>query len=214
MTLLYVKHVQIEHSALTPIPGDLLQTAQGILRVNSTFAQGTSLPLGSRSIANARQYFADHYPDSLFSLTGSTSDEVPQSPSSSRRGQQAQQETSSSPSITVSPSSSAAAAFAHHQHTLQTNSDPIPPGDTPYIATPSTTYVPNLELDNNDNAKSAVDQLWPKLEALIEPFGLHRAKGKELKQQGVEGVRQEADDLRDPDEDVHKVKEARGSTKP
>lgn len=152
-------------------------------------------------------------------MTGSTSDEVPRSPTSTRKGQQAQQE--NSPSITTSHS--AAAAFSqfqqqnqnqnqthnHDQHSI--TNDPTP--NTPYIQTPHTTYVPNLELDDNDNAKSAVDQLWPKLEALIQPFGLHRDKGKELAEGGVEEIRKDADDLRDPEEDVSKAKEARGSTK-
>jgi adenylate kinase len=132
-----------------------------------------------------QKYFSDHYPDSLFSLTGSTSDEVHQSPSS--HGHQAQQHASSSSS--TSPS------------TKQTLS--------PRIQTPNMTYVPNLELDNNDNAKTAVDQLWPKLQALIEPFGLHRDKELGDKDKNIEHVRQDADDLRDPEEDVHKAQEAK-----
>ena len=160
------------------------------------------------------QYFADHYPDSLFSLTGSTSDEVPRSPTSTRKGQQAQQENPPS-TISTSTSHSAAAAFSQFQSQSQNSisNDPTPKTNTPYIQTPHTTYVPNLELDDNDNAKSAVDQLWPKLEALIQPFGLHRDKGKELAEGGVEGIRKDADDLRDPEEDVAKAKEARTTTK-
>jgi hypothetical protein len=67
------------------------------------------------------------------------------------------------------------------------------------------TYIHDLELDNNDNAKTAVDQLWPKLQALIEPFGLHRDKELGDKDKDIVDVRKEADDLRDPEEDVHKA---------
>jgi len=69
------------------------------------------------------------------------------------------------------------------------------------------TYIHDLELDNNDNAKTAVDQLWPKLQALIEPFGLHRDKELGDKDKNIEDVRKEADDLRDPEDDVHKAQE-------
>jgi hypothetical protein len=126
------------------------------------------------------QYFSDHYPDSLFSLTGSTSDEVHQSPSSSS-GHKAQGHASSPPSTTSHIS--------------------------PRITTPSMTYIPDLEMDNNDNAKNAVDQLWPKLQQLIEPFGLHRDKELGDKDKGIEHVRKDADDLRDPEEDVHQAQE-------
>jgi adenylate kinase len=45
---------------------------------------------------------------------------------------------------------------------------------------------------------SAVDQLWPQLVQLVEPYGLKRRD--ELTEEDVGEVRKEADDLRDPGE--------------
>jgi len=75
------------------------------------------------------------------------------------------------------------------------------------------TYIPDLEMDDNDNAKNAVDQLWPKLQQLIEPFGLHRDKELGDKDKNIEHVRQDADDLRDPEEDVHRAQEEKKQQK-
>lgn len=75
------------------------------------------------------------------------------------------------------------------------------------------TYIPDLEMDDNDNAKNAVDQLWPKLQQLIEPFGLHRDKELGDKDKSIEHVRLDADDLRDPEEDVHRAQEEKKQQK-
>lgn len=44
---------------------------------------------------------------------------------------------------------------------------------------------------------SAVDQLWPQLQKLVEPYGL-RKRSPKLTQDDVSEVRREADDLSDP----------------
>ncbi|ORY27094.1 adenylate kinase-domain-containing protein [Naematelia encephala] len=97
------------------------------------------------STAPLLEYFAKAYPESLISLSGSTSDEV-------------------SPLL----------AF------------------TPQITVP-------------DDLR-ALDQLWPQLQALVEPYGLRRRPAA-LDETGAAKVRQEADDLRDPDEEVRHVAE-------
>ncbi len=45
---------------------------------------------------------------------------------------------------------------------------------------------------------SAVDQLWPQLQRLVEPYGLRRRVP--LREVDAGEVRREADDLRDPRE--------------
>jgi hypothetical protein len=88
------------------------------------------------------QYFSRAYPESLHSLSGSSSDEVLVAAGLKRR----------SPETVV--------------------------------------HVP-------DNL-SAVDQLWPQLVKLVEPYGLKRRQ--ERTDEEVGEVRKEADDLRDPAE--------------
>lgn len=92
--------------------------------------------------ANA-QFFAKSYPDSLISLSGSSSDEV-----------------------------LIAAGL-------------LPP--------------PPLEKHVPDNL-SSVDQLWPQLVQLVEPYGLRKrtAAGTPITKENVSEVRREADDLGDP----------------
>ncbi len=48
---------------------------------------------------------------------------------------------------------------------------------------------------------SVVDQLWPQLQRLVEPYGLLRRPG-ELGRKVADSIREEADDLRDPEEGV------------
>ena len=89
------------------------------------------------------QYFAHTYPDSLISLTGSSSDEV---------------------------------------------------------------TIPSHQLKANANVPddlSAVDQLWPQLQRLVEPYGLRR-RDRILEEKDAGDIRKEADDLRDPMETVAK----------
>ena len=99
-------------------------------------------PALPRSRANV-QYFARAYPDSLISLSGSSSDEV-------------------LVAAGLRPPS------AHYTH-----------------------------LSNVPDNLSAVDQLWPQLTKLVEPFGL-RKRSPPLGKEDVSEVRREADDLSDP----------------
>ena len=88
------------------------------------------------------QFFAQTYPDSLISLSGSSSDEV---------------------------------------HLLSSNSD----------SSDKNVKIPD--------ALFAVDQLWPQLQRLVEPYGLRRRAKESIEQVDVGKVRQEADDLREPE---------------
>lgn len=99
------------------------------------------------------QYFARAYPDSLISLSGSSSDEV-----------------LVAAGLRPPPSLSTL-----HPHTITSE--------------PAKKIVP-------DNL-SAVDQLWPQLQKLVEPYGLRRRSDK-MKTEDVSEVRREADDLSDP----------------
>jgi hypothetical protein len=59
------------------------------------------------------------------------------------------------------------------------------------------------EQDSDFEFKSllAIDQLWPQLQELVEPFGLRLRdeQGNVVDAKGAEEVRKKADDLRDPD---------------
>ena len=129
-----------------------------VRRVSSTSSRGRAnrqetftkrLKSYYQSTAPLLEYFSSEYPDALYSLSGSTSDEV-----------------------------LIAAGLIPRPH--------LPPNEP----------VP-------DNL-SAVDQLWPQLVQLVEPFGLKKRAGK-LRDADVSNVRDKADDLADPAE---KEKEA------
>ncbi|WRT64914.1 uncharacterized protein IL334_001853 [Kwoniella shivajii] len=120
------------------------------------------------STAPLLEYFAKTYPSSLFSLSGSSSDEVLiaaglKSPKSSK-AKSTDFESFSSSSIDTT-------------------------GDSPKTI-------------------AALDQLWPQLQALIEPFNLRRKPKREgtgietgeLSEDQVKEIRKEADDLKDPNE--------------
>jgi adenylate kinase len=49
------------------------------------------------------------------------------------------------------------------------------------------------------DATTTLDQLWPQLQELVEPFGLRR-RDPELPEEAAGKVREKADDLRDPEE--------------
>ncbi|KAK8846862.1 hypothetical protein IAR55_005952 [Kwoniella newhampshirensis] len=130
------------------------------------------------STAPLLQYFSKTYPDSLFSLSGSSSDEVliaaglKSPPPMDEKSDQNSFSTSST-IITTSPAAGSS----------------IVPALTPTMKTNSKT----IDL-------TAVEKLWPQLQALIEPFGLRRDKEHEKSDEDVDPVRKEADDLRDPGE--------------
>lgn len=94
-------------------------------------------------------------------------------------------DTSSSSSNTQSPSISTTSPNTHapyhtndHPHTLLSADGPA--------------ATSNL---------NSLDQLWPQLQELIEPFGL-KERTPELGPEQTESVRDKADDLKDPEEDV------------
>ncbi|WVQ69099.1 uncharacterized protein L199_007312 [Kwoniella botswanensis] len=128
------------------------------------------------STAPLLEYFAKTYPSSLFSLSGSSSDEV---------------------------------LIAAGLKTPAVQGKDQPETD---FKTFSSTLDPNSSTDTNVNeiehtkTMAALDQLWPQLTNLIEPFNLRRAKktltkdGRELTEDEVKEIRKEADDLKDPNE--------------
>ncbi|WWD07832.1 hypothetical protein V865_005938 [Kwoniella europaea PYCC6329] len=128
------------------------------------------------STAPLLEYFAKTYPSSLFSLSGSSSDEV---------------------------------LIAAGLKTSAVQGKDQPETD---FKTFSSTLDPNSSTDTNVNeiehtkTMAALDQLWPQLTNLIEPFNLRRAKktltkdGRELTEDEVKEIRKEADDLKDPNE--------------
>ncbi|KAL7418645.1 Adenylate kinase 2 [Cryptotrichosporon argae] len=98
------------------------------------------------STAPLLEYFSSAYPDSLHSLSGSSSDEV--------------------------------------LLALQLCKRPLiypPPSDNPH----------------------SLEQLWPQLQQLVEPYGIRR-RDHELEREEAGKVREKADDLRDPQDDVAK----------
>lgn len=117
--------------------GNILKAARSLLRIDcaSVGCERSNLTENKKTLT--RQYFNRAYPGSLFSISGSTSDEV------------------------------------HAGSASDESSEKLVKGP-------------------DDN--TAVDQLWPKLEDLLSPFGLRRRKA--LDQDQVESVRAEADDLK------------------
>ncbi|WWC59391.1 uncharacterized protein I303_101946 [Kwoniella dejecticola CBS 10117] len=158
------------------------------------------------STAPLLEYFAKTYPSSLFSLSGSSSDEVLIAAG-----------LKSPPS--AAPSSSTSSTSTHNQDAnhddeneqvtdFKTFASSI---DIPISDTSST--QPNGCESESSKTMASLDQLWPQLQNLIEPFNLRRAKktltqdGRELTEDEVKEVRKEADDLKDPNElDIPKNK--------
>jgi hypothetical protein len=143
-----------------------------------------SLPASSSLPWLTRQYFAQAYPESLISLSGSSSDEVLVAAGlkpGSQIGTSFSDAVSSLGSALTSPSSS---------------------GSTSDITTPC--LLTTVSLHHDDNLASnvnAIDQLWPQLQELVEPYGLRR-RSKVLDAAETGKVRQEADDLREPEKEV------------
>lgn len=129
------------------------------------------------------------YPESLHSISGSSSDEVSiaggrlddgavpstSSPFSSDQGSDVMVSASTSPSSTSSTTAVASS-----------------PSDTPQPTNPTN------PTDPTKTTNAALDQLWPQLVELIEPFNLRRRQTPaERKHVDAEKVRKQADDLRD-----------------
>ncbi|KIR31894.1 adenylate kinase [Cryptococcus deuterogattii MMRL2647] len=142
------------------------------------------------STAPLLKYFEEMYPESLHSISGSSSDEVSiaggrlddgavpstSSPFSSDQGSDVMVSASTSPSSTSST-------------TAVTSS----PSDTP-----QSTNITNPTDPTKTTTNAALDQLWPQLVELIEPFNLRRRQTPaERKHVDAEKVRKQADDLRD-----------------
>lgn len=130
------------------------------------------------------------YPESLHSISGSSSDEVSiaggrlddgavpstSSPFSSDQGSDVMVSASTSPSSTSSTAAVTSSSLDTPQSTNPTN---------PTDSTKTTT-------------NAALDQLWPQLVELIEPFNLRRRQTPaEREHVDAEKVRKQADDLRD-----------------
>ncbi|WVQ84206.1 hypothetical protein IAT38_006357 [Cryptococcus sp. DSM 104549] len=132
------------------------------------------------STAPLLEFFSKTYPESLYSLSGSSSDEV-----LIAAGLKAPPTASSS----SQPSSTAPDQNASSLSTSTSNATvtltPSSPSSSSASATPTSTQ------------NTALEQLWPQLQALIEPFNLRRrpVEGREAVDESK--VREEADDLRD-----------------
>jgi hypothetical protein len=160
------------------------------------------------------QYFSQIYPESLFSISGSSSDEVeisgpPPPDSNSKNVDNIDARTSSSTSTSKSTSTPSSNHSNPNKNTVTTisssshaSSDPSSTPDS--TTTPTSTSAPQ-------RIYPAIEKLWPQLQALIEPYGLRRkdSEGEIIKgddagsrEQQVEQVRREADDLRDAVEEA------------
>nr|ODN85750.1 adenylate kinase [Cryptococcus depauperatus CBS 7841] len=119
------------------------------------------------STAPLLEYFENNYPDSLYSISGSSSDEVHFASGFSQNPSNAQGGSSSD--------------GAHHASASFSTND----------STPSQTHKPSHNL--------VLEQLWPQLVEIIEPFKLKRRidEGKGIREEDVKKVREEADDLKD-----------------
>ncbi|WWC87035.1 uncharacterized protein L201_001920 [Kwoniella dendrophila CBS 6074] len=160
------------------------------------------------STAPLLEYFAKTYPSSLFSLSGSSSDEV-----LIAAGLKSPPSSSSSSSIISSISTSSNEEVRNNDANGNGDSETtITDFKTFSASLPSSSPVSKFKSPNNDENQhiqtmAALDQLWPQLQNLIEPFNLRRAKktllkddGRELTEDEVKDIRKEADDLKDPNE--------------
>ncbi|WVW78609.1 hypothetical protein I302_100568 [Kwoniella bestiolae CBS 10118] len=141
------------------------------------------------STAPLLEYFAKTYPSSLFSLSGSSSDEV-----------------LIAAGLKTAPRPGAQAQGKGQEGTTGTDFKSF----SSSLTSSSNTNDNDTDIGTNDEQQqktmAALDQLWPQLTNLIEPFNLRRAKktlmkdGRELTEDEVREVRREADDLKDPNE--------------
>ncbi|EAL21004.1 hypothetical protein CNBD6050 [Cryptococcus deneoformans B-3501A] len=148
------------------------------------------------STAPLLKYFEETYPESLHSISGSSSDEV--SIAGGRLDDGAVPSTSSPfPSdqgsddmVSASASSTFSVPASSTSSTTTTNSFP---SDTRQSTNPT-----NLTDSTKTITNAALDQLWPQLVELIEPFNLRRRQTPAEKGRvDAEKVRKQADDLRD-----------------
>ncbi|KAI9638692.1 adenylate kinase [Dioszegia hungarica] len=156
------------------------------------------------STAPLLEYFSSAYPESLHSLSGSTSDEVlfasglyaaPPPPPilASARERDRDPPLSSTSTKKRENQSDAMSSSSSSSSTSATS---------PRIDTPSSSTEPKsshtLLSSGGTDATTTLDQLWPQLQELVEPFGLRR-RDPELPEEEAGKVREKADDLRDPE---------------
>ncbi|WVF69882.1 hypothetical protein IAT40_004665 [Kwoniella sp. CBS 6097] len=163
------------------------------------------------STAPLLEYFAKTYPSSLFSLSGSSSDEVliaaglKSAPTQSQPQSQSQTEATQNEKQKSTPESQ---IQINNQGSTDLIRSPFKSSESDTTTTPTPSGFdpkPFAELKftpKTDSAQSlaALDQLWPQLVSLIEPFNLRRKPAEDLTDEEVKEVRKEADDLKDPGE--------------
>ncbi|ODO09010.1 hypothetical protein I350_02605 [Cryptococcus amylolentus CBS 6273] len=139
------------------------------------------------STAPLLEYFEENYPESLHSISGSSSDEVLSAPATSAFTSQASRsDAASSASAFSSPTTIISASSSSPSSPSSSSSSDA--GDECPIET------------SKQNA--ALDKLWPQLVDLIEPFKLERKTAAAVPgAEGLEKVRSAADDLRDDREE-------------
>ncbi|WWD22173.1 hypothetical protein CI109_106664 [Kwoniella shandongensis] len=144
------------------------------------------------STAPLLQYFAKTYPDSLFSLSGSSSDEV--LIAAGLKAPPPVDDTSSDQNYYSldAPATIFTSSFANAAASI--------------LPIPKKTKTKTIDL-------TAVEKLWPQLQELIEPFGLRRKPEEMKSDEDVGEVRKEADDLRDPSEAEREVGKGKGKGK-
>ncbi|TYJ56280.1 hypothetical protein B9479_002968 [Cryptococcus floricola] len=134
------------------------------------------------------QYFEENYPESLHSISGSSSDEVLSAPATSAFTSLASRSDAASSASAFSSPTTIISASSSSPSSPSSSSSSSDAGDECPIET------------SKQNA--ALDQLWPQLVDLIEPFKLERkTAGAVPGAEGLEKVRSAADDLRDDREE-------------
>ncbi|WVQ97926.1 hypothetical protein IAU59_005045 [Kwoniella sp. CBS 9459] len=142
------------------------------------------------STAPLLEYFAKTYPSSLFSLSGSSSDEVLIAAGLKSAPTQSQTEHNKPEHHhNNQDSTDVNRSISQSKTELKSKFNPAPFAELKF--TPKTDSAQSL---------AALDQLWPQLVSLIEPFNLRRKPAEDLTDEEVKEVRREADDLKDPGE--------------
>ncbi|ODN80373.1 hypothetical protein L202_02628 [Cryptococcus amylolentus CBS 6039] len=139
------------------------------------------------STAPLLEYFEENYPESLHSISGSSSDEVLSAPATSAFTSQASR----------SDAASSASAFSSPTTIISASSS------SPFSPSSSSSSDAGDECPiETSKQNAALDKLWPQLVDLIEPFKLERKTAAAVPgAEGLEKVRSAADDLRDDREE-------------
>ncbi|WVR04524.1 hypothetical protein IAU60_001528 [Kwoniella sp. DSM 27419] len=144
------------------------------------------------STAPLLEYFARTYPSSLFSLSGSSSDEVliaaglKSAPTTIHPPPDTQQTGTGTDAVShPEPEHAPPSSFASFSKSIAECHD---------------TATKHDHTSDTPQSLANLDQLWPQLVSLIEPFNLRRKAAEIPSEDQVKEVRKEADDLRDPSE--------------